>query len=236
MQIYLVILFQYYSHTLLFLYISHCLSISLICQENSSVPIYFPYFYPHCCMVYNSFLTVLIFNTVITPYPGWSVTASILFLSAIAGDRFFAIVYPLRAKKIRRWMVFLPVALIWISAAAVASPMLWSWQMTSIQWKDRHEMFCREVWPRYNYLTADGQCLTHAPGRTAYVTVNVVLLYFVPILVMSVAYSVIVYTLWRRKVPGESSESAKAVQTKTRRKVTLKWTTRGPGALTLCLN
>ena len=57
--------------------------------------------------------------------------------------------------------------------------------------------------------------------RTAYYTAISLVLYFIPTLVMSVAYMVIIYRLWSAQPPGERVEGVTEVsaQVKTKRKV-----------------
>jgi len=150
--------------------------------------------------------------------PAWSVTASVLFLMVIAGDRYFAIVYPLQATRSRLRVAVSLIITVWIISAAVAMPHLITWRLLEIQWKDRLERACIDVWPQYYYQTADGLCLTHKPTRKIYVTIHIVILYFLPVVVMTCAYVIIGRTLWKRKMPGEGSTKSVAIQTKSRKK------------------
>ncbi len=58
------------------------------------------------------------------------------------------------------------------------------------------------------------------PSRTAYYTSISVVLFFLPILIMTVAYSFIIMRLRTQRYPGERIESGTIAQTKVRRKVT----------------
>ena len=72
--------------------------------------------------------------------------ASVMTLMAIAGDRFFAIIFPLRARVTER-RVGVVVTLVWLSALAIGLPPLFFYTYTERQWKDYLETFCTDVWP-----------------------------------------------------------------------------------------
>ena len=66
-------------------------------------------------------------------------------------------------------------------------------------------------------------CTTHSPGRTVYLIITVIIMYFVPVLVMLLCYTVIGYKLWNRQIPGEQSFRMLQKQQRSRRKVRLQW-------------
>ena len=76
---------------------------------------------------------------------------------------------------------------------------------------------------QYWYIARDENdepyCTTHRPGRTIYIIITVIILYFVPVAVMAASYSAIGYKLWNRRVPGEQSYISQRVQQRSRRKV-----------------
>ena len=75
------------------------------------------------------------------------------------------------------------------------------------------------MWPRYYYLTKECDCLTWSPDRVIYLTIQVVLFYFCPILIITYTFAIVAWTLWRRKLPGEQTDSSLLMQQKSRRKV-----------------
>ena len=127
--------------------------------------------------------------------------------------------YPLQAKRGRIHVAVSTIVVVWILSAAVAVPHLVTWRLLEIQWKDRLERACIDVWPQYYYVTSGGLCLTHKPTRKIYVTVHIAILYFLPVVVMTCAYVIIARTLWKRKLPGEGSTKSVAAQTRSRKKV-----------------
>ena len=57
------------------------------------------------------------------------------------------------------------------------------------------------------------------PSRTIYFTFISVLLYFLPIIIMTVAYSLIIWRLWSSSLPGERVESEVRAQNKIKKRV-----------------
>ncbi|XP_067671254.1 QRFP-like peptide receptor isoform X1 [Haliotis asinina] len=144
-----------------------------------------------------------------------SVTSSVLTLTVISVERFMAIVFPFRAK----WssvVTGLVIVLTWCVSTMIASPHLWIRQQFKLQWKDRLEIWCEEVWPKI-YKNAD--CETYQPGKMIYYIVEGVVMYFVPIAVMIGAYSVITIKLCLRRAPGTLIGSTASAQEKSKRKV-----------------
>ena len=61
--------------------------------------------------------------------------------------------------------------------------------------------------------------LVSHPSRLIYYTAVAVVLFFLPIAVMTIAYSFIIWRLWSKRCPGERIESGTQAQNKVRRKV-----------------
>ncbi|XP_041363412.1 QRFP-like peptide receptor [Gigantopelta aegis] len=143
------------------------------------------------------------------------VTSSVLTLTVISVERFLAIVFPLKA----RWSPFhtaIIVTAIWFVSASVACPQLVVRSVFEYQWKDRNEVFCDEVWPR---VYQDSACNTFQPTKLAYYIMGGVVMYFVPIVVMVTAYTIITVKLIRRRVPGSSISGTTNARDRTKRKV-----------------
>lgn len=152
------------------------------------------------------------------------VTSSVFFLTIIAAERFFSIVYPLKARFTRPSVHLAIILFTWAASAAVAWPNLYTRQLNSIKWKDYDQRYCAEVWPRV-IKGPDPEnpfiCLYIYPSRRLYYILQVTVLYFLPILIMAIVYAVIVYTLYKRKVPGNESDIVRQLQARTRKKVRL---------------
>lgn len=139
-----------------------------------------------------------------------SLVASILTLTLIACDRFFGIVFAMKAHVIERRARY-SLVMVWVCSLAVAVPLLFVRKLHIRVWYDYTERYCNDEWP-----VAEALAVT---ARVWYYTFVSVVLYFVPIVVMAVAYSVIIWKLWSSRAPGEILETEMSVQDKLKRKV-----------------
>ncbi|CAI9725885.1 neuropeptide FF receptor 2-like [Octopus vulgaris] len=144
-----------------------------------------------------------------------AVTLSVLSLTTISADRFMAIVFPLRSR-MSSTKASIVISMIWFISISVAAPQLIVRHQSEFTWADRHEIYCDEVWPTVYINT---KCETDQPVRKIYYIIFILVLYFIPILVMIVAYSIIVLTLMKRKAPGVAILSTTLAQEKSKRKV-----------------
>ncbi|XP_022780499.1 probable G-protein coupled receptor 83 [Stylophora pistillata] len=114
-----------------------------------------------------------------------SLAVSILSLTAIAFDRFFAILFPFR-KIINRRTTKVLVALTWLVGAVFTAPILYT-NRTVVD-DGSNKVTCQEVWePLFNSSKA----------RSDYTFVHFGFLYAGPLTVIGVLYTAIVLELWR---------------------------------------
>ena len=122
---------------------------------------------------------------------GASMACSIFSLTALAFERFFAVVYPMWkivTKRRTRWLI----TLIWMALFASISPMLYA---TKVQLFEGVP-YCIEDWaPAFDSKRARRICTI----------VSFVLLYALPLLVISVLYSAIVAKVWEKRTPGNAT-------------------------------
>lgn len=144
-----------------------------------------------------------------------SLVASILSLMLIACDRFFGIVYAMKAHVIERKACH-SIIVIWVFSIAAGTPMFVKKKLMSRQWLDYTEMWCDDEW---ELKTFGGGTEKFRPGRMAYYTIISFILYFIPLVVMAVAYICVIRTLWTSKAPGERTTKDVNIQTKVKRKV-----------------
>ncbi|XP_041364201.1 QRFP-like peptide receptor [Gigantopelta aegis] len=147
-----------------------------------------------------------------------SLVASILTLTFIACDRFFGIVFSMKAHFIERRARYTIVGL-WFCSVAVAAPMLVYRNLFEVRWKDHLEQWCDDNWPVV--LVEDpltNGTMPTIPARKIYYTFVSVVLFFLPTLLMTAAYAVIIWTLWSSQVPGERISKDIRMQTKLRKK------------------
>ncbi|XP_033733533.1 QRFP-like peptide receptor isoform X2 [Pecten maximus] len=144
----------------------------------------------------------------------FAVTSSVLTLTIISIERFFAIVFPLRGK-MSECVMGMSIALSWLVSAAIAAPQLFVRKVIRYEFRNRDEVFCTEIWPKF-YKNAD--CVSHEPGKMIYYTVEGIVMYVIPVVIMIGAYSVIALKLMLRKAPGNSMRSNSSSQDRTRKK------------------
>lgn len=166
--------------------------------------------------------TILPFPIILFPVVSvLCLVASVLSLTLIAYDRFFGIVFALKAHMSRRKARF-SIGIIWLCSFTIAAPLLWFRTLKERQWLDYTERWCDDVWP-VETKTIPGSNFTveYMPSRTIYFTFVSAVLYFFPMLVMALAYSIIIRTLRSSKIPGERVDAGYTAQQKTKRKVSL---------------
>lgn len=146
--------------------------------------------------------------------------ASVLSLTLIAYDRFFGIVFALRAhmttRRAKTSLIF-----IWICSAGIASPTLITRQLKVRVWSNHTEQWCDDVWPTMTENIGN-MTMSSMPSRTAYYVSVSVILYFFPMLIMTLAYSIIIIKLWSSTIPGEKVDRRMEAQSRTRKKVSTK--------------
>ncbi|XP_077554802.1 substance-K receptor-like isoform X2 [Haemaphysalis longicornis] len=148
-----------------------------------------------------------------------AVTCSVLTLSAISCDRFTAILYPFRAR-ITKQRTSGVLAAVWLISAAVASPLLLYTTPYNVQWSDVELTYCGESWPqRIEWDPVEEACVARSPFKQLYYTAVTVALFFVPVLVMSSAYALILHALWRDRHPGEANANNALLHSRAKRKV-----------------
>ncbi|XP_075389546.1 substance-K receptor [Tenrec ecaudatus] len=126
-------------------------------------------------------------------FPIMAMFASIYSMTAITADRYMAIVHPFQPR-LSGPGTQVVIAGIWLVALVLASPQCFYSTITVVQGATK----CVVAWP------GDTGGMT----RLLYHLAVIVLIYFLPLVVMFVAYSIIGLTLWRRSVPGHQAHGA----------------------------
>ncbi|XP_013406185.1 QRFP-like peptide receptor [Lingula anatina] len=149
-----------------------------------------------------------------------SLVSSVLTLTLIACDRFFGIVFAMKAHLMdRKALPF--IIMIWVIAAGVSSPLLVYRKQFERQWKDHLEIWCDDNWPKVEMDMSANTTRWTQPSRTFYYTFVSVVLYFIPIGIMIVAYAMIIWKLWSSELPGEQIEYEIDAQNKIKKKVVI---------------
>ncbi|XP_051735224.1 neuromedin-K receptor isoform X2 [Ctenopharyngodon idella] len=123
-------------------------------------------------------------------YPVAAVFASIYSMSAIALDRYMAIIHPMKPR-LSATVTKAVIACVWILAAFLAFPLCF-YSVTEVK---QHRTLCYVAWPRRN----DDAFIYHV--------IVAVLVYLLPLALMAVTYTRVGLVLWGGGFPGHSSEN-----------------------------
>ncbi|XP_051539414.1 substance-P receptor-like [Myxocyprinus asiaticus] len=124
-------------------------------------------------------------------FPIAAVFASICSMTAIALDRYMAIIHPLQ-QRMSATQTKVVIGVIWVLAFLLAFPQYYYSNTDQLPGR----VVCYIDWPDYSLLNF----------RKMYYVCVAVLIYFLPLLVMGCAYLVVGLTLWASEIPGDSSD------------------------------
>ena len=109
--------------------------------------------------------------------------------------------------KLTRKKSIIILIFIWIFSSVVAAPALYYRKEFNRKWVDYLETWCTDEWPKnYNFILIDGtECITgiEEPYRKIYYSFISCVLFFVPIITMSLCYCLIIFKL-SYKIPGDT--------------------------------
>ncbi|XP_019127025.2 tachykinin receptor 3-like isoform X2 [Larimichthys crocea] len=123
-------------------------------------------------------------------FPVTAVFASIYSMSAIALDRYMAIIHPLKPRLPAKATLGVIVC-IWSLAVVLAFPLCY---FSTIRALPRRTL-CYVAWPR----PVDDPFMYHI--------IVTVLVYVLPLVVMGITYTIVGVTLWGGEIPGDSSDN-----------------------------
>jgi len=147
----------------------------------------------------------VVFCKVIVFVQGVSMACSVLTLTAIAVNRFFAVFYPLRMGFSKSLSAIL-IGFIWLVSCVTASPMLYAMKVIDVD----GNLQCIEQWaPAF-----DGES-----SQKNYTLLLLTLLYALPLAAITVLYTAVVRKVWRRQVPGNITTPNQLVELVTKKRV-----------------
>ncbi|XP_062873850.1 tachykinin receptor 1a [Trichomycterus rosablanca] len=123
-------------------------------------------------------------------FPIAAVFASICSMTAIAVDRYMAIIHPLK-QRLSSTQTKVIIGVIWVLALLLTFPQYYYSQVDELPGR----IVCYIDWPEYTVMDF----------KTLYYVCVAVLIYFLPLLVMGYAYLVVGLNLWAGEIPGDSS-------------------------------
>lgn len=160
------------------------------------------------CMPFTFIYTMLhswIFSKPMCPivlfFQVFSVMGSVFTNMAIGIDRFLAVMFPLRSRLTKQRAKYV-IFVIWLCSTAISSVQLVVGRAVE---RPDGGMECTEDWN---------------PGqRNVYTIFIFVLTYVIPLLILSVTYSIIGILLWKRTAPGNRDHVRDMHQLRSKRKV-----------------
>ena len=129
---------------------------------------------------------------------------SILSLLTIALDRFFAICHPLKRIMSQKGCKII-IAGTWLIPCISSAPLLLANNVIKIDGL----LLCLEEWP---------SPLNSMATSRDYTIVLFVLFYLLPLIIISALYSFVIYTLWKRKHPGNFSSKTDRIHSRSKTK------------------
>uniref|UniRef100_A0A3B4TCU9 Neuromedin-K receptor n=1 Tax=Seriola dumerili TaxID=41447 RepID=A0A3B4TCU9_SERDU len=123
-------------------------------------------------------------------FPVTAVFASIYSMTAIAIDRYMAIIHPLKPHLSAKATMGVIIC-IWSLAVVLAFPLCYFSTTKTLP----HRTLCYVAWPRM----ADDPFMYHI--------IVTVLVYLLPLVVMGITYTIVGVTLWGGEIPGDSSDN-----------------------------
>ncbi|KAI8521279.1 Substance-K receptor [Branchiostoma belcheri] len=162
-------------------------AIVLAAIVGNSIVIWIVFAHANMRTVTNYFLVNLAFADV-----SIAMSASIYTLTAICLERYIAIVHPLKPR-MSRMCAKSVIAAIWLCAATVNVPLCVYSHFYTFTYGEEEWSVCRFQWPNDNV-------------QFWYDVGLMIVNYFMPLLVMAVAYTIVGFTLWAGKIPGEATQ------------------------------
>uniref|UniRef100_A0A8C9ZMJ3 Tachykinin receptor 1b n=1 Tax=Sander lucioperca TaxID=283035 RepID=A0A8C9ZMJ3_SANLU len=144
--------------------------------------------------VHNDWYFGLVYCRFHNFFPIAAIFASIYSMTAIALDRYMAIIRPLQ-QRLTSTETYVVIAVIWMLALLLAFPQYYFSSTALLPGRT----VCYIDWPEY----------TPVDFRKIYYVCVTLLIYFLPLCIMGCAYMIVGVNLWASEIPGDSSEHYK---------------------------
>ncbi|XP_074474546.1 tachykinin receptor 1b [Sebastes fasciatus] len=144
--------------------------------------------------VHNEWYFGLVYCRFHNFFPIAAIFASIYSMTAIALDRYMAIIHPLQ-QRLTSTETRVVMAVIWVLALLLAFPQYYFSSTALLPGRT----VCYIDWPEY----------TTVDFKKIYYVCVTLLIYFLPLCIMGCAYTIVGFTLWASEIPGDSSEHYK---------------------------
>ena len=135
--------------------------------------------------------------------PTISIFVSVQSLVLMAVDRFGAVVFPLRSPLINSKLCFFFVLVTWVVAMAINSPYLFAFRLVEY----REKLACKRRW---------NEAFGESSSEANYFLGRYVVLFYIPLVLITILYTIIVFKLKSQKFPSEQP-AANAVEKRAKR-------------------
>nr|WOA03688.1 CHH family candidate receptor A34beta2 [Gecarcinus lateralis] len=136
---------------------------------------------------------------------GTALVASVFTLTVISIGRFVAIMFPLHARTSPDRAIRV-IAAVWIASALISSPMLFYRELYSTEWSNFTAWNCDEAFPTERKFVKGVGCVVTYDAKQLFYVIFTITCYFLPVTIMLVNYSLIVWKLWGAQQPGEQHQ------------------------------
>ncbi|OQV15371.1 putative Neuropeptide Y receptor [Hypsibius exemplaris] len=149
-----------------------------------------------------------------------SMVSSVLTLATISLDQFVAVAFPIQARFTRRLRPIWVITGIWIVSAIVSVPFLITKQHIEYRFSDHSQLSCAEAWPAVWIVDpTSGRCTKQEPSKTTYYTFISTALFFFPVGIMIMAYTVIMCKVWSSHIPGDHHQEHNQAHARSKSKI-----------------
>nr|XP_002742108.1 PREDICTED: neuropeptide FF receptor 1-like [Saccoglossus kowalevskii] len=138
---------------------------------------------------------------------GVTVICSILTLTVIAGDRFFAIIFPLMWRETKARTCVVAILVVWAASFSINLPLFLVMDYEEFVWDDGvSQNICWEHWPSGEW-------------QRRYSVALFIFTYILPLVIMIFAYGSIGRKLWTKKGPSAKRKDSSNAKEKAKRKL-----------------
>ncbi|XP_050718279.1 QRFP-like peptide receptor isoform X3 [Eriocheir sinensis] len=134
-----------------------------------------------------------------------ALVASVFTLTVISIGRFVAIMFPLHARTSPDRAIRV-IAAVWIASALISSPPLLYRGLYKTEWSNFTTWNCDEFFPTKRKFVEGVGCVVTFDAKRLFYMVFIITCYFLPVTIMLVNYSLIVWKLWGAQQPGEQHQ------------------------------
>jgi hypothetical protein len=130
-----------------------------------------------------------------------SIIAFVITLSLISCDRYIGIVHPLKSKIISSKISYFLIIVVWTISIIISIPIFMYRKYAERKWSDYIEKICDDFGWSVSFVKDENGCFskTITPLKRIYHTTVIIIIFFLPMIVMTIAYSIMIKKLWPKE-------------------------------------